>query len=250
MTTPAPAKRNYRPRTHNDHDLASTGAKIRDLRISRGVTQPQLAEALGFKQHSSIANIEAGRRAISDSKLIKAARFLSFDPRSVRPYPIDVAMALSEVDAERFWPKVEQTESCWNWTAATANGYGRFSYAGKLQPAHRFAYEMVHGPIPSGMMVDHICHNTLCVNPAHLRLATHKQNGEHRKDADADSKSGVRGVTWNPAFKVWQARVGHNNRVINVGSYQTLVEAEAAVKAIRNALFTHNNADRPAEINA
>src|SRR3954468_18429534 len=77
--------------------------------------------------------------------------------------------------AERFWAKVEKTAECWNWTGYTlSSGYGRFrgrragnDTASKVL-AHRFSYELLIGPIPPGLVLDHLCRNTSCVNPAHL----------------------------------------------------------------------------------
>lgn len=60
--------------------------------------------------------------------------------------------------AERFWPKVDKTETCWNWTGARqAAGYGRFAVEpGVLILVHRWAYETLAGPIPDGMTLDHV----------------------------------------------------------------------------------------------
>ena len=78
---------------------------------------------------------------------------------------------------ERFWPKVEITESCWLWTAGRVwNGYGRFKVAGRHVYAHRFAYELLDGPIPDGLQLDHLCRVRHCVNPAHLELVTNREN--------------------------------------------------------------------------
>lgn len=82
---------------------------------------------------------------------------------------------------ERFWPKVQKTEDCWLWTAATARGYGKFSFGTLANPsrmvhAHRFSYELLVGPIPDGLELDHLCRVKLCVNPAHLEPVTHQEN--------------------------------------------------------------------------
>lgn len=79
-------------------------------------------------------------------------------------------------DAARFWQKVDKTETCWLWTAAIATGYGRFYLDGHLVPAHRFAYELLVGPIPAGLDLDHLCRVRNCVNPAHLEPVTRQEN--------------------------------------------------------------------------
>lgn len=92
---------------------------------------------------------------------------------------------------ERFWAKVDKTEGgCWLWlggTTGTTSGsaYGRFlpdgQRSGDRKPvlAHRFAYELLEGPIPEGYTLDHLadrCQSTLCVNPAHLEPVTIAEN--------------------------------------------------------------------------
>lgn len=80
---------------------------------------------------------------------------------------------------ERFWEKVEPTGFCWNWTASTRNGYGQISVGGRkgrIAGAHRVAYELLIGPIPDGLVIDHLCRNTLCVNPDHLEPVTVREN--------------------------------------------------------------------------
>lgn len=74
---------------------------------------------------------------------------------------------------QRFWQKVQKTESCWTWIGAQfRNGYGAFSAYGDQFRAHRFAYELLKGPIPDGMIVHHTCVNPACVNPDHLECVS------------------------------------------------------------------------------
>lgn len=70
-----------------------------------------------------------------------------------------------------------QDDGCWTWTGkVSAAGYGRVTIHGKEVMAHRFAYELWRGPIPSEMTIDHACRNRRCVNPDHLRPMTLAQN--------------------------------------------------------------------------
>lgn len=68
-------------------------------------------------------------------------------------------------------------ESCWEWVRYRNNfGYGVTFYQGTNRLAHRVSYMLHVGPIPPGLEIDHICNNRGCVNPAHLRLVTHREN--------------------------------------------------------------------------
>lgn len=80
---------------------------------------------------------------------------------------------------ERFISFAEKTDSgCWVWKGARNNlGYGFFSIArGKHEAAHRWSYKFKHGPIPVGLVIDHLCRNPSCVNPDHLEPVTNKEN--------------------------------------------------------------------------
>jgi hypothetical protein len=145
--------------------------------------------------------------------------------------------------------KINKTSGCWEWTAAkNAFGYGRISVftGGKYRAllAHRVAYELLVGEIPEGLHIDHMCHNPGCVNPAHLRPVTNKENLENLVGAFSNSKSGVRGVSWDKRASKWRATITHNRRSIHVGFHEAIAEAEEAVIAKRLELFTHNDADK------
>lgn len=78
---------------------------------------------------------------------------------------------------ERFWANVDKSGECWLWTAATTReGYGTIRFNGVTTCAHRIAYELLVGPIPQGLELDHLCRTPACVNPAHLEPVTHREN--------------------------------------------------------------------------
>jgi hypothetical protein len=80
---------------------------------------------------------------------------------------------------ERFLRYVKvDAAGCWIWTGSRMkSGYGRFkvrSYETRF--AHRVAYEIWVGPIPSDHQLDHLCSVKPCVNPTHLEPVTHGEN--------------------------------------------------------------------------
>lgn len=88
---------------------------------------------------------------------------------------------------ERFWAKVNKNgplwkgTPCWVWIASrNENGYGYFGpgmhHSPRLVRVHRYAYELLVGPIPEGLTIDHLCRNRPCVNPAHMETVTNKEN--------------------------------------------------------------------------
>lgn len=81
----------------------------------------------------------------------------------------------------RFFAKVSPASSdpldCWQWTGATnSGGYGKFSSSGSPGYAHRWAWAHFNGPIPDGLVIDHLCRNRSCVNPWHMEPVTQKVN--------------------------------------------------------------------------
>lgn len=81
--------------------------------------------------------------------------------------------------AGRFWERVEKgaPEDCWPWRqTVSAGGYGVWKLRGQFTYAHRFAYELAFGPIPDGLVIDHLCRTRACCNPHHLEAVTGTEN--------------------------------------------------------------------------
>lgn len=79
---------------------------------------------------------------------------------------------------DRFWSKVEKTETCWLWHGTKGHfGHGRFTI-GMLpyHQAHRLAWEWANGPIPDGLFICHHCDVACCVRPSHLFIGSQADN--------------------------------------------------------------------------
>jgi len=145
---------------------------------------------------------------------------------------------------ERFWRHVsKRTNGCWIWTGArTDRGYGQLAVDGRMVYAHRFAWELFVGPIPTdrnlGQWSCTPVPNRLCVNPDHLRLATSKQSCESRPTF-RNNTSGATGVCLDSRSGKWRAQVRHYRRGLFVGSFVSAEDAATAARDVRAVLFTH-----------
>lgn len=77
---------------------------------------------------------------------------------------------------EKALKNYREEKGCWLWQGTLRAGYGRVKIGGRLQEAHRASYEHHVGPIPEGLVVDHLCRNRSCINPAHLEPVTEMEN--------------------------------------------------------------------------
>jgi len=86
------------------------------------------------------------------------------------------------------WERVDKSPGhgpdgdCWEWTGFKQKGYGRFMFQGRKLFAHRVAWELTKGQIPSDLHVLHTCDNPPCCNPEHLWLGTQADNNRDRDE--------------------------------------------------------------------
>lgn len=88
----------------------------------------------------------------------------------------------------RWMDKVTIGDDCWEWQGnLSPQGYGRLWHDGEKRQTHRLMYELFKGPVPDGLMVDHLCRNRKCCRPDHLEAVTNREN----------MRRGLRGVLLN-----------------------------------------------------
>lgn len=136
-------------------------------------------------------------------------------------------------NVKRFWSYVDTSgghDACWPWHTAAKNGYGSIYVNGRTKSnvlAHRFAYELLVGPIPDGLVIDHTCHkpdecnlgnecpHRRCCNPRHLEPVSTAENNH-------------RGNTWSGRnLRKTQCPQGHpydEENTRRLGSYRVCRE--------------------------
>ncbi|WP_231610439.1 HNH endonuclease signature motif containing protein [Rhodococcus sp. CX] len=104
--------------------------------------------------------------------------------RSDRVRVVDNSLMPSAANIAAFWAKVVKSPTCWYWVGAISapDGYGRLNFQRENRQrtvlAHRFAVELVHGPLEPNVVCEHKCNEPLCVRvgPDHLVKSTHSEN--------------------------------------------------------------------------
>jgi hypothetical protein len=123
--------------------------------------------------------------------------------------------------AERFEARVhpEPTTGCHLWIGGEySGGYGKFGLGvrGSAMLAHRFAWELVHGPVPAGLCVLHKCDTPACCNVDHLFIGTRPENsadmvakGRYRS-ANGHKTACAHGHSFTPE-NTWTGANGHRH---------------------------------------
>ncbi len=103
--------------------------------------------------------------------------------RSVHIGEATGAAPVSPTIIAKFWSRVEVRTSrvCWLWRGMkNQSGYGRFrpTWNDPEVKAHRFAWQIVNGPVPDGKLIIHSCDTPACCNPKHLRVGSYQDNSD------------------------------------------------------------------------
>lgn len=147
-------------------------------------------------------------------------------------------------EEQRFWAKVRKTQTCWLWTGGKRGRYGFFNVPPTTIGAHRWSYIHAQGEIPPGLVIDHICHVPLCVNPAHLQAVSVSENAQNLIRPPRSNKSGIRGVYWDATNRKWVGQATVNGRTYSAGHHTTKEQAADAVRELRLKIHTNNLSDR------
>lgn len=138
---------------------------------------------------------------------------------------------------DRFLAKVSHSSSgCWTWVGAILrNGYGYFKGDERVMLAHRWSYEHFTGPIPEGLVLDHLCRQRNCVNPQHLEAVTQSvnlQRGANGFGGRTTCLSGRHDITDPKSLKTIRRSSGVVDRCCLLCSRERSNEAYARRKAI------------------
>lgn len=170
----ADAQRTGRERTSTAH--------LRSLEAAeRSPSALVHSEARSYRRHTSRSQRHTGKRAASGlpespyqglvavQAVAPAWRVSAKGNGGTMPAKRDLR--------ERFWEKVTTSGECWVWQGCSAKGYGTVAIGRKMALAHRLSFGWAN-PEKSiaGLVVDHLCRNTLCVRPEHLRAITQREN--------------------------------------------------------------------------
>lgn len=114
---------------------------------------------------------------------------------------------------------------CIEWQKGKDNyGYGKTHFDGKNRPTHRLVLELLIGKRDSKTFVLHSCDNPPCINPAHLRYGSAKDNSNDidlrgRRNTLRGSKSKSARITEEDALLI---RYMYKNRIMSVQNMELI----------------------------
>lgn len=142
------------------------------------IERPRIAQTTGGT--TSRKEADMAKRTCSVADCVNQAKGLGYCQRHYhrfRRYGDPLGRFPSAIERFRGRCLIVAKTGCWEWMGARADtGYGQLRIDTKLIYTHRFSYEHFVGPIPDGLVIDHLCRNRACCNPEHLRACTHREN--------------------------------------------------------------------------
>ncbi len=135
----------------------------------------------------NVAHLLLGTRADNNRDMAASGRWKNA-PNDRAPY----VRPVGPTAVERFYANISSTPNetgCLDWLGHLTNkGYGYLGAYGKKALAHRFAWELVNGPIPPGMYACHVCDRPICCNHLHIFIGT---NADNLRDMREKGRGGV-----------------------------------------------------------
>lgn len=152
--------------------------------------------------------------------------------RKTRPINLTPG-AVSELDSRY---SVNLATGCWEWAGTISPvGYGAISINGVAYSAHRASYTRHVGPIPSGLVLDHLCRNPPCINPEHLEPVTDQENVRRGMSIGATAQRRSECLHGHPYPENAKIAQGHRvcracaaNAVVRCRARKAAAKAEAA----------------------
>jgi hypothetical protein len=160
-------------------------------------------------------------------------RIQPFTRRDERP------IHLTDADVERFFFYVSSKAGCWEWIGPRfedrpgLGAYGCFTAEYFSYKAHRVMWSLLHGQIPSGLTVDHLCRNRSCVNPGHLEVVTLRENilrGESPTALNARKTHCSKGHAFTPENTLKRGHGYRSCRACRAANRQAWRAARAAAR--------------------
>lgn len=112
-----------------------------------------------------------------DLEHYRAAWWAALNPSNIRALDVYCRTAfrrMYEMSECRF---AGHKTPCWVWTGGLNDkGYAKLAIDRKRSYVHRISYEILVGPIPENLTIDHLCRNCACFNPGHLEPVTAREN--------------------------------------------------------------------------
>lgn len=145
---------------------------------------------------------------------------------------------------ELFW-KTSRNGHCVGEKAGSdcGHGYWKIGVGYKKFYRHRVVWEMFNGPIPEGLVINHINGVRGDDRIENLELVTTVVNNScvKRKNLNINNTSGVAGVYYCNTRHKWKASVEHLNHRYCLGSFDTFEEAVEARELAERDIFLGKN---------